>query len=87
MGNFFRSRFENIWEALAFCAVTTALVFIAIVFFAPKNVDYYYVGAVGQPNGCVYAHWTWHADEKVYCSDDSAKNLDFTVKANAALKH
>jgi hypothetical protein len=54
------------------------------VFFAPKNVDYYYLSTGGSSSGiCVYAHWTWHGDEKAYCSDDKDKALDFAAKANA----
>ncbi len=39
---------------------------------APREVDGYYMGtndsnSVYAATGCVYAHWTWHSDQRVSC--------------------
>lgn len=77
------------WSALAMLLVIAAAILGCIVFFAPKNVDYYYIshGAnQNQASTCVYAHWTWHTDEISFCTDDATKAEDFAAKANAGLK-
>jgi hypothetical protein len=79
---------DDVWGCFFLLAALIALVTITIFCFAPKNVDYYYVsnGESGTAS-CVYAHWTWHPDEKAFCSDDRERTLDFATKANQALRH
>jgi hypothetical protein len=65
-----------------------ALLGAAVGVFAiaqPHDVDYYYLHQ--EPNNavCVYSHWTWHADEAVYCSTDPSKPLEFLEIANSTL--
>jgi hypothetical protein len=77
--------FWNIVGATSFLVVVLFFVFFLS---APKNVDYYYLSQGGGSTisiPCAYAHWTWHLDEKAYCSDDKDKVLDFLAKANASL--
>ncbi len=79
---------ENICKAVGTLVVLAGATLLLIIILAPKNVDYYYASRGdhdSNPGICVYAHWTWHSDEVVYCSDDKDKVLDFIVKANAAL--
>lgn len=80
---------DRIWGALGALAVLLIVGMIGVLIFAPKNVDYYYVSAAnGSTEFCAYAHWTWHTDERAYCSDDKDKVLDFVGKANATIvKH
>ena len=79
------------WGALGISLAIFAAILGAVVFFAPKNVDYYYLSTENSGNKaigfCAYAHWTWHQDEIAYCSDDKDKVLDFVARANATLPH
>ena len=76
------------WRSLGIAGVVAVVVFLGVFIMAPKNVDYYYVSTASgsEPVICAYAHWTWHADERAYCSDDKDKVLDFVTKANASLR-
>lgn len=74
---------ENVWASILAGAVIGALILVGIVSFSPKNVDYYYLSHPSEVGGgCVYAHWTWHSDEKVFCSASKDEVLDFYTKAN-----
>ena len=80
---------DNVWYGIGAVLVLGAAALIGTIALATKNVDYYYVSAQNsnEPSvTCSYAHWTWHVDEKAYCSDDINKVLDFTAKANSTLR-
>ena len=79
---------QDTWNIIGMLLVVAAAIGGGIIFFAPKNVDYYYISHSGAQNTstCVYAHWTWHVDEIAFCTDDAAKAADFTLKANQGLK-
>ncbi len=81
-------KWADLFMGLAFVALTSIAAVAITTMIMPHNVDYYYVsGGSSTTRGiCVQAHWTWHFDETVYCSDDKDKALDFEQKANANLK-
>lgn len=54
-----------------------------IAISADHQVDYYYLSGGGDGASCVYAHWTWKSDEKVWCSTDPGKVLQYVQYANA----
>lgn len=56
---------------------------------AEHKVDGYYFsrGADSSTATCVWAHWTWHGDEKAFCTNNYSEAVDFAEKANASLKH
>jgi hypothetical protein len=82
--------FDDVWNLVGAVVVLAVLVAVLSCFFAPKNVDYYYLSK-GEDNGnrpfatCVQAHWTWHPDELSFCTNDYQQALDFVTKANAGL--
>jgi hypothetical protein len=81
---------EDSWKALGMALVIAVATTAGIFLFTTHNVDYYYLSSssTGEASGyCVYAHWTWHGDEKAYCSDDKDKAIDFAAKATAILPH
>ena len=78
--------FEDIWEAMWAGLIVVAVLSLGTLFFAPKNIDYYYAGGGQDGTSCVYAHWTFHADEKAYCSSDPSKVLMFMSYANNHLR-
>ncbi len=60
------------------------------LFLAPKNIDYYYLSKQNEINSssvatCVYAHWTFHSDEQVYCTNNADDAIKFLDAANARL--
>lgn len=78
---------DDIWNGVGVTAALVAVSFLGTWAFSTKNVDYYYISnPQGSSVTCAYAHWTWHEDEKAFCSDDSNKVIDFVGKANSALK-
>lgn len=79
---------ENVWHSIGILAAITVLAIVTTITFKPKNVDYYYLSdsAATATATCVYAHWTWHTDEKAFCTDDYIRALDFVNKANASRK-
>ncbi len=80
---------SDTWLSVLVAVVVAAAIGGGIMLFSTKNVDYYYIsrGSSSQtPSTCVYAHWTWQVDEVAFCTDDGMKAVDFTSKANAALK-
>ena len=77
---------EDVWVAVLITFIVSGVTIgISIGTFAPKNVDYYYISGPNDNTVCAYAHWTWHVDERSYCSEDVNKVLDFVQKANATL--
>jgi hypothetical protein len=80
--------FEGIWHVVGISLVLSLAVLIGVLICAPKDVNYYYLsqGANSGASACVYAHWTWHGDEKAFCSDDYNKALDFAARANNTVK-
>ncbi|HEX5426569.1 MAG TPA: hypothetical protein VFW94_23680 [Candidatus Acidoferrales bacterium] len=79
---------EDLWLGLLAAVAVGVLLSVGVIAFAPHNVDYYYVsrGTSGDTGTCVWAHWTWHTDEKAWCTNDPAQALDFAAKATAALR-
>ncbi len=75
--------------ALFIFAVFLAVTLGMFALCAPHNVDYYYLGSSGNNTAtCVYAHWTWHTDEKAFCSNNYQEALDMATKATTLLpKH
>lgn len=80
---------EEIWMWILVCCVIVASALLVTVLLAPHNVDYYYVSqpASSGTATCVYAHWTWHGDERAFCTNDVSAAIDFAQKATLALKH
>jgi hypothetical protein len=79
---------SDTWGVVGVLLVIVAVIAGGVVFFAPKNVDYYYISRAGtQSVTCVYAHWTWHPDEIAFCTDDGMKATDFAARANASIKN
>ncbi len=78
------------WMAVGLLVVALLVTLVGTVAVSQKDVDYYYLSSIsngGLPVMCVYAHWTWHQDERAYCTDDKDKALDFTAKANSTLSN
>lgn len=70
---------ENWKSILVIAAVAIVLGIVATLTFADKHIDGYYLSLgsntyAGQTS-CVWSHWTWHIDERAYCSDDIDKVL------------
>lgn len=81
--------FEEILAYSIFSVILLAILSaLGIACLAPKNVDYYYLslGRDSHMATCVYAHWTWHTDERSFCTNSKDEALDFVTKANATLK-
>lgn len=77
---------EDSWQTVGLALVVAAAVMLGALCLQTKNVDYYYASnSQGTTAACIYTHWTWHTDEKAFCTDDYQKALDFMSKANAAL--
>jgi hypothetical protein len=75
---------EDVWGVIGTATFVLAVVLLVVTIFAPKNVDYYYIG-INQHTTCAYAHWTWETDDVAFCSNDQNQVIDFVAKANAAL--
>lgn len=74
----------KMWNVLAMLGVVLVVALLVVVFFAPKEVDYYYVS--GENTGeCVFAHWTWHTDERVVCTASADDAVRIMQDANVAL--
>jgi hypothetical protein len=81
-------KWGDTWQTLGLLAVIAAATLGVALIYSPKNVDYYYVSSTSGDGGagfCVWAHWTWHNDERAFCSDDKDRVLDFTSRANLTL--
>jgi NO-binding membrane sensor protein with MHYT domain len=79
---------EDYFLSLLF-AVVFAFVALGIVATTQtKKVDGYYLSsATNQHSGvCVNAHWTWHPDETVFCTNNKDEALDVLTRANATIK-
>lgn len=79
---------EVFWRYVLSITVAVVISVGTYAVTATHRVDGYYLsqGSVNRYGAatCVYAHWTWHADELVMCGD-SAKALDFAAAAQALL--
>lgn len=76
---------DNTWKwflILMSVVLTAATGFYIAV---EKKVDGYYLG---NQNGtpCIYAHWTWHPDERVACSTDVPMLAQQLKTLNEAVK-
>jgi hypothetical protein len=75
---------------VAALALTTLVFVVGVVGIAallmPHEIDYYYFGSGDHTSTCVYSHWSWHPDERVFCSDSYDRAVDFTTKANDSLE-
>ena len=78
---------EDVWCGVLVLLVLGAGVFAGVFAFMPKNVDYYYLSIAGSDHvaTCVDAHWTWHADEAAFCSNDYRQALELVKAANESL--
>jgi hypothetical protein len=81
---------EDTWCLFGMLVLASLLVFVGTVALSSKQVDYYYLSRANSDNSsvggsCVFAHWTWHPDEKAYCTEDKDKALDFVTRANQSL--
>ena len=79
---------ENLWHGLGLIVASALAVLFCVMVAKEKRVDDYYLSQ-GRGSGvavCIYAHWTWHPDELVFCTDDAQKALDVLTKAKATLK-
>lgn len=78
---------EHWWQIVASVVVSAGLIIGITALVTSHDVDYYYVSQGGSNSSafCAYAHWTWHTDEKAFCSDDYIKVLEFVVVANETL--
>lgn len=77
---------EQIWAGIGSAAAVAALTLGLTAIIKPHKIDGYYLSHQNSQNVCVYAHWTWHSDEVVYCTDRPSDAIDFAVKANALVK-
>lgn len=77
---------DNIWQGLALLAVAALAVFVGELFISTKVVDDYYLSRGGETATCVYAHWTWHTDEKAFCTNDVQQAIDVISKLKGSLK-
>lgn len=78
---------DDTWRALIATVIVAAVITLGMFIFSPKNVDYYYLsqsssGDTNKTTTCVYAHWTWHADEIAFCTKDATEALNFAFQAN-----
>lgn len=80
--------FEDIWHVVGVVLVLTAATLLSVMIVAPKKVDGYYFSKPQGNDGvaCVYAHWTWHTDEKSFCTNNYQEALEFVAKANASIR-
>jgi hypothetical protein len=56
---------ENVWLALLTLVIVLGIGLGTFAMVQPHVVDGYYAS-----QGCVWAHWTWHGDERVMCPND-----------------
>jgi hypothetical protein len=62
---------EKVWEIIALVCTTIVAGLLLLICLADKKVDDYYLSNAGSNTlTCVYAHWTWHTDEKAFCTND-----------------
>jgi hypothetical protein len=79
---------EDTWQLLCVIALAALMAFLVTLVISPKAVDDYYLSRGGSNldvGTCVYAHWTWHTDEKAYCTNDAAQAVDLLAKLKATL--
>lgn len=81
---------RGLWHAVGATLLVTVVGLITIFVFAPKKVDGYYLSNARNDGAvmatCVWAHWSWHADEQAFCTNDYQEAVDFMTKATAGLK-
>ncbi len=73
-------------EWLVFVVCVVGFVLLVTLVYKEKKIDSYYVSTSTQTSTCVWAHWTWHPDERVFCTNDPQEALEFMEKANNLLK-
>lgn len=66
--------------------VSIGLVVGTVAICAKHTVDYYYPTSPSEGKVCVYAHWTWHEDEKAGCFNTPAEALEFAREATQLVK-
>lgn len=83
-------KLKVMWNFILALTVVVVLTAAVVSIAAPKRIDGYYLSnANSSTTGmatCVWAHWTWHADERAFCTNDYQQAVDFLNKANASLK-
>lgn len=83
-------KLSAMWNVIGAAILLAAAILSTLYVFAPKKVDGYYLsnarngGAVMAT--CVWAHWSWHADEQAFCTNNYQEAVEFATKATAALK-
>ena len=79
------------WQGLGFLTVLMFMLIVACgivcAYFGPHEIDYYYLTTDDAKRGsCVAAHWTWHTDATVFCSDEPKLVLQYLIVANEQLQ-
>jgi hypothetical protein len=82
---------KRFWHFVASVAAGMLLVLLFVLLVSEKKIDGYYISQNGTVSGgptatCVYAHWTWHLDERSFCTNSYQDAVDFVIKANATVK-
>lgn len=79
---------DKLWHVVGVILLLVAAFSTIVYLSKEKKVDGYYLSRGGGSNAnvCVYAHWTWHLGELVFCTDDYQKALDFVKQANSTIK-
>ncbi len=73
----------NVFTAIGATAVVLTAGILLLFTINPHEVDGYYLSQGSNNRNtstCVYAHWTWHPDEIVFCTDDVYKAVDVVGK-------
>ena len=80
--------FEHIWQGVGVVTVIAVGLILGKVIIVEKKIDGYYLahGTDTATVTCVFAHWTWHPDEKAFCTNDVKEALDVLDRANATIR-
>lgn len=75
---------ETLWHVVLLIAAFVAIVIVGAFLASEKRVDGYYLSTTNgnELEYCVYAHWTWHPDEKSGCFQSATEALEFAHYAN-----
>jgi hypothetical protein len=81
--------FESVWQSVAVVVVVAGAILLGKLIIAEKKIDGYYLSR-GQDSvvtaTCVYSHWTWHNDEKAFCTNSFQEALEVLERANATVR-
>jgi hypothetical protein len=72
---------EDVWLVLFITLLVVGAAFGGFAVAQPHVVDSYYAS-----QGCVWAHWTWHSDERVMCPTDTGTLPELTDRFNKTVR-